>query len=261
MELQKVTQGMMKPSQNGNIELQTYLENKQNIKLRDLVNLEPLKEILRYCVILVGIKKDYLPSDAQKAVLIDFLTTRLGGYTPHEIKHAFLLAVEGRLNVSTNTYQSFDSIYVSDVLKAYKDYVTKKGYHMKLQQDETKQISENAKEAILKDSINKMIQEYNIKLKEGTQLKADAYGVFYNHLLHLELIKPSVEYRKNAFELAKKGIPCDNIRDKNDRGRYQAFKNNDCDKQNKYFVKCQLKAKSIIANAFFKECFESKKEL
>ena len=259
MELQKGTQTLTTDLQNS--ELALYLQNKKELKIRELKTAEPLNQVLRYCIVLVGIKNDYLPSEAQFSVLADFLRSNQGGYTPSEIKHAFILAVKGSLNVLINSYQSFDSIYVSDVLRAYKDYVTKKGYHMKIQQDEPKQISENEKEAILKDSINKMIKEYNTRLKNGTQLRSDAYGVFYNHLLHLGLIEPSVEYRKNAFELAKKGIVCDNIRDKNERAKYQAFKNNDCDKQNKYFVKCQLKAKSIITNAFLKECFENKMEL
>lgn len=136
-----------------------------------------------------------------------------------------------------------------------------KPFKQPYESDEPKEISENDKAAILRDSILEMIKEYDKALTGSLGMKLDTYGVYYNHLVHLELINPNTEEKKKVFEIAKGRIMCDKITDKNDRNKYQDFKNGNCDRQNKYYVKCQLKAKSIMSKQFFNESLKKSRNL
>lgn len=251
----------------GNSELAVYLKNRSQIKLRDLVNIEPLKEVLRYCVVLVGIKKESMPSDAQKSVLIDFLINRLGGYSPNEIKHAFLLAVEGKLNVSVTAYQSFDSVYVSDILKAYKNYIVQKNYHRKETQEPIKkEITENEKRAVLKVFFLDLIDRYKKSLKSLRSEINDEYGVVYDQLTRLGIMNATTQEKINAFEKAKLLTFIVNIGDANDRRAFKAFKechfkNGSGDRSNVYYIKCKQQSKSILTDQFIKKSIKENRDL
>ena len=45
----------------------------QEVKIRDLDNDEPIKQVLRYIFALVGLKPDQIPGDIEKAVLLNFI--------------------------------------------------------------------------------------------------------------------------------------------------------------------------------------------
>lgn len=242
-------------------ELNTYLENKKELSIRELVNNEPLNQALRYCITLVGIKKEYIPSQEQFMVLVDFLRNRQGNYTAGEIKHAFMLAVEGKLEVKVVTYQSFDSVFVSDILNSYKDYITKKGYHYKINQEENKEISEEEKLKILNDDALRVAAEYERILKGFTNQIRDPYGVVYNHLVRLGIISPTKDERKQVFEFCKNKMQCEKITDSNDRKCFTEFKEGVSDKHNKYYVKCKLKSMSYISENFIKKCLSEKRAL
>lgn len=201
-EIQKATRGMMKPSLIGRTELDVYLENRKDLKLRELNDLTPLRETFRYCLALVGIKKENLPTDAQKAVLIDFCINNLSSFTVSEIKHAFTLAVAGKLEVDANSYQSFNPVFVADILNAYKNYTTKKNYHMK-ELDEVKEKTQEEKDDINRAMMLDILNELNESFQNKVYLFSYANGIkYYNCLRYFNLMP---DYKdKNLWDKAKK---------------------------------------------------------
>ena len=83
--------------------------------------MEPIKQSLRYIFALIGLKAENLPSELQKAVLLEFIQTELKQYTPEELKLAFRMAVGGELSIDVTHYQNFNALYLSAVMKAYNE--------------------------------------------------------------------------------------------------------------------------------------------
>jgi hypothetical protein len=80
---------------------------------------EEVKKSLRYVFALIGIKAQNIPGESEKAVLIEFIISELGRFSPSEIVVAFRLAVKGELDIPVNHFQSFSSFYLCQILKAY----------------------------------------------------------------------------------------------------------------------------------------------
>jgi len=89
------------------------------IKIRDLDDVEPIKQSLRYIFALIGLKAENLPSDLQKAVLIDFIKSEMKSFNTEEMKLAFRMAAAQKLNVDLTHYQNFNAVYFADVMNAY----------------------------------------------------------------------------------------------------------------------------------------------
>lgn len=83
--------------------------------------MEPIKQSLRYIFALIGLKAENLPSELQKAVLLEFIQTDLKQYTPEELKLAFRMAIAGELSIDVTHYQNFNALYLSAVMKAYNE--------------------------------------------------------------------------------------------------------------------------------------------
>jgi hypothetical protein len=90
------------------------------VQIKQLQDDEPIKQAFRYIFTLIGLKAENIPSDIQKAVLINFVKNELGMFTPEEITLAFRLAVSKKLDVDVSHYQNFNAIYLADVLEAYR---------------------------------------------------------------------------------------------------------------------------------------------
>jgi hypothetical protein len=90
------------------------------VQMKQLQDDEPIKQAFRYIFTLIGLKAENIPSDLQKAVLINFVKNELGMFTPEELTLSFRLAVSKKLDVDVSHYQNFNAIYLSDVLEAYR---------------------------------------------------------------------------------------------------------------------------------------------
>ena len=93
---------------------------------------EPLKQALRYAMVLVGIKAHNVPNDREKAVLIQFIQKNYGGHTPDEIRLAFDLAVSGDLDVEdVKCYENFSPLYFAQIMNAYRIWARHKHKELK----------------------------------------------------------------------------------------------------------------------------------
>jgi len=91
------------------------------------LDIEPLKQALRYAMVLVGIKAHNVPNDREKSVLIQFIQKNYGGHTPDEIRLAFDLAVSGELDVEdVKCYENFSPLYFAQIMNAYRKWARPK---------------------------------------------------------------------------------------------------------------------------------------
>lgn len=91
-------------------------------KIARLADISPLKEVLRYVMVLIGLRANNWPAEAEKAVLIDFIISQYGGHTPAEIRLAFTMAIEGKLGVEVNCYENFSVLYFAGIMNAYREW-------------------------------------------------------------------------------------------------------------------------------------------
>lgn len=103
----------------GNAELVLQAQSHQTLRLR---NEEDLKQVLRYAMLLSGLRSNNMPTDEEKFVLINFIRSNFGNQTPEEIRLAFDLAMAGKLNIDAKCYENFSCEYFGRILKAYIDY-------------------------------------------------------------------------------------------------------------------------------------------
>lgn len=110
-----------KPSPNG--ELVKFEQAIDDRRIGTLLDIEPLKQALRYAMVLVGIKANNVPNDREKAVLLQFIQNNYGGHTPAEIRLAFDLAVAGELDVDdVKCYENFSPLYFASIMNAYRKW-------------------------------------------------------------------------------------------------------------------------------------------
>jgi len=83
---------------------------------------EDLKQVLRYSMILVGLRSNNMPTDEEKFVLLNFIKSNFGNLTPEEIKLAFEFAVAGKFNIDAKCYENFSCEYFGRIIKAYNEY-------------------------------------------------------------------------------------------------------------------------------------------
>lgn len=91
----------------------------QSLRLR---HEEDLKQVLRYAMILVGLRSNNMPTDEEKFVLLNFIKSNFGNLTPEEIKLAFEYAVAGKYNVDVKCYENFSCEYFGRIIKAYLEF-------------------------------------------------------------------------------------------------------------------------------------------
>jgi hypothetical protein len=84
------------------------------------VSEESLKGVLRYVMILVGLRAQNYPDDIEKQILLNFISENYGGHTPAEIKLAFEMAITRKLDVEVNCYENFSVAYFVSIMEAYR---------------------------------------------------------------------------------------------------------------------------------------------
>lgn len=108
----------LKPSKSGDL-VKAVTEK----KIYQLSNIGDLEAALRYCMVLVGIRANNLPTPEEKAILIRHITKHYSGHTVAEIRLAFEMAIAGELDVSSEdvkAYENFTPVYFSQIINSYR---------------------------------------------------------------------------------------------------------------------------------------------
>lgn len=161
-----------------------------------------------YCFSLIGLKKEFFPSDAQKAVLIKFIQDRLGNYTPEEIKLAFELAIVGKFDIDLDHYgEGFSPKYLMRIFGAFTNHRNKIALELDREQKRLELVESPEDEAKkVEDFLKSSIEIYkNSKLTfSGTKYHANIiYDLLKVHFTREELIDFKEETRLEIVDLKK----------------------------------------------------------
>lgn len=99
----------------------TILKAQSKIPVR-VRSQEDLKEVLRYCMVLVGLRGANMPTDEEKFVLLNFIRDNFGNQTPEEIRLAFEYAIAGKFEIDVKCYENFSCEYFGRIVKAYIEF-------------------------------------------------------------------------------------------------------------------------------------------
>lgn len=83
---------------------------------------EKLLEVLRYVMVLIGLRAQNFPDEIETQILLGFITENYGGHTPTEIKLAFEMAITRKLNVEAKCYENFSVAYFVSIMEAYREW-------------------------------------------------------------------------------------------------------------------------------------------
>jgi hypothetical protein len=125
MEIQTMSQNLVQVQQewkhlgSGNAIAIQQAQSTNSLRIR---NEEDIKEVLRYSMLLVGLRGNNLPTEEEKFVLTNFVRSNFGNQTPEEIKIAFEMAVAGKLNIDSKCYENFSCEYFGRIMNAYLEY-------------------------------------------------------------------------------------------------------------------------------------------
>ncbi len=88
---------------------------------------EEIKQTVRYCMLLVGIRANTINNmdEMEKMVLIEFIKTRFSKITIDEIKLAFTKAVAYELDIDPKHYENFSCEYFGRIISGYRTWAQK----------------------------------------------------------------------------------------------------------------------------------------
>lgn len=100
---------------------------------------ESLKDVLKFVMILVGIREQNIPNEGEKKVLIDFIQRHYGGHSLMEIKLAFEMAVTDKLSFekgeNSHHYENFSCSYFAKIMNAYRKWAASEINHLPKKED------------------------------------------------------------------------------------------------------------------------------
>ena len=89
-----------------------------------------LKPVIFYVMELVGFKPENMNRESLDR-MIEYIQTNFPRLSMEDFKTAFELGVRGDLEIDLNTYQNFHTLYVSNVIQAFKRYQLKQNRNQK----------------------------------------------------------------------------------------------------------------------------------
>jgi hypothetical protein len=81
-----------------------------------------LKQVLRYSMLLVGLRANNMPTEEESFVLINFIKLNFGNVTLAEIKLAFDMAVAGKLSIDAKCYENFSCEFFGRIMARYLEF-------------------------------------------------------------------------------------------------------------------------------------------
>ena len=190
-----------KPLKTGNASANIILQAQSTQSLR-LRNEEDLKQVLRYSMVLVGLRGNNMPTEEEKFVLLNFIRSNFGNQTPEEIKLAFELAISGKFAIDAKCYENFSCEYFGRIMKAYIDYARQETITVPKVEEVVKQIPSDAdlKMAAI-NSANMYSQEIIRCQEKSIKMNWIAGGlhVLYDYLVKFGIYEASLEDKQRVY--------------------------------------------------------------
>ena len=197
----ELAQQEWKPLKTGNVTADVILQaqSAQSLRLR---NEEDLKQVLRYAMVLVGLRGNNMPTEEEKFVLLNFIRSNFGNQTPEEIKLAFDWAVSGKLNVDAKCYENFSCEYFGRIMKAYIDYARQETITVAQVEEVVKEIPSDADLKIAAiNSANMYAQEMMRCQERNIKMNWIAGGlhVLYDYIVKFGIYEASLEDKQRVY--------------------------------------------------------------
>lgn len=174
----------------------------QSTKSLRLRHEEDLKQVLRYAMVLVGLRGNNMPTEEEKFVLLNFIRSNFGNQTPEEIKLAFELAVSGKLEIDAKCYENFSCEYFGRIMKAYIEYARQETITVVKEIETHKEIPSDAdlKMAAI-NSANMYSQEMIRCHERNIKMNWIAGGlhVLYDYLVKFEIYEANAEDKMRIY--------------------------------------------------------------
>jgi hypothetical protein len=197
----ELAQQEWKPLRTGNVTADVILQAQSTQSLR-LRNEEDLKQVLRYAMVLVGLRGNNMPTEEEKFVLLNFIRSNFGNQTPEEIKLAFDWAVSGKLNVDAKCYENFSCEYFGRIMKAYIDYARQETITVAQVEEVVKEIptDRDLKIAAI-NSANMYAQEMIRCHERNIKMNWIAGGlhVLYDYIVKFGIYEASLEDKQRVY--------------------------------------------------------------
>jgi hypothetical protein len=189
-----------KPLGSGNALAIQLAQSTQSLRLSGE---EDLKQVLRYCMVLVGLRGNNLPTEEEKFVLTNFIRSNFGNQTSAEIKIAFEMAVAGKLQVDAKCYENFSCEYFGRIMNAYLEYARQEIKNLPKPIEQMKEKPgdlELKKQAI--DTANEYANQMRYCEKNGKKFTFIAGGlsVLFDYLEQFKIPTISKEERIELWE-------------------------------------------------------------
>jgi hypothetical protein len=170
-------------------------QSTHSLRLR---NEEDIKEVLRYSMLLVGLRGNNLPTEEEKFVLTNFVRSNFGNQTPEEIKIAFEMAVAGKLQVDAKCYENFSCEYFGRIMNAYLEFARQeiKNLPKPIEQAKEKPSDEELKKQAI-DTANEYANQIRHCEKNDTKFTFIAGGlsILFDYLEQFKIPTISKEER------------------------------------------------------------------
>lgn len=190
-----------KPLKTGNASANIILQAQSTQSLR-LRHEEDLKQVLRYSMVLVGLRGNNMPTEEEKFVLLNFIRSNFGNQTPEEIKLAFELAISGKFAIDAKCYENFSCEYFGRIMKAYIDYARQETITVPKVEEVVKEIPSDAdlKMAAI-NSANMYSQEIIRCQEKSIKMNWIAGGlhVLYDYLVKFGIYEASLEDKQRIY--------------------------------------------------------------
>lgn len=105
---------------------------------------ETLSEAIKYCMAVVGIRAQNLPTQEEKALLLSFIRRHFAGNTTAEMKLAFDMAAAGKLSIDARAFENFTCIYVASIMEAYRHWASNEVKQLQLDDSQKRTVSEQS---------------------------------------------------------------------------------------------------------------------
>lgn len=190
-----------KPLKTGNASANIILQARSYQTLR-VRHEEDLKQVLRYSMVLVGLRGNNMPTEEEKFVLLNFIRSNFGNLTPEEIKLAFELAVSGKLGIDAKCYENFSCEYFGRIMNAYIEYARQETKSVPKEEESPKEVPSDAdlKMAAI-NSANMYSQEMIKCYERNIKMNWIAGGlhVLYDYIVKFGIYEASLEDKQRIY--------------------------------------------------------------
>jgi hypothetical protein len=166
-----------------------------------------LKQVLRYSMLLVGLRANNMPNDEEKFVLINFIKTNFANVTIAQIKLAFDMAVAGKLQVDAKCYENFSCEFFGRIMASYLIFSAEETRIIAQRKVEDEPLSKPSDEELKAQAIE-ALNMYADEVAKDDNFKFAAEGLqhLYDIAKSLGLIKLNAEEKQAIWAKTKGDI-------------------------------------------------------